>query len=122
MPEMASQEQRLLRVNMNLLPLGGPQLRWRDLVIYGGHPLGRVVIGMHLPDGEWLNVSGEIEPLRPWHSPTFLTAFVLMTIAAAGLTLWAVRRLTEPVLYFGGGRGGPRARRKRAAAARRRPK
>jgi signal transduction histidine kinase len=97
MPEMASQEQRLLRVNMNLLPLGGPQLRWRDLVIYGGHPLGRVVIGMHLPDGEWLNVSGEIEPLRPWHSPTFLTAFVLMTIAAAGLTLWAVRRLTEPV-------------------------
>jgi signal transduction histidine kinase len=97
MPEMAPLEQRLLRVNMNLLPLGGPQLRWRDLVIYGGHPLGRVLIGMHLPDGEWLNVSGEVEPLRPWHSPTFLTAFVLMTIAAAALTLWAVRRLTEPV-------------------------
>jgi signal transduction histidine kinase len=97
MPEMAPLEQRLLRVNMGLLPVGGQQLRWRDLVIYGGHPIGRVVIGMRLPDGEWLNVSGEVEPLRPWHSPTFLWAFVLMTIAAAGLTLWAVRRLTEPV-------------------------
>jgi signal transduction histidine kinase len=97
MPEMAPQEQRLLRVNMTLLPLGGPQLRWRDLVIYGGNPSGRVVIGMHLPDGGWLNVSGEFEPLRPWHSPTFLSAFVVMTIAAAGLALWAVRRLTEPV-------------------------
>ena len=38
-----------------------------------------------------------VEPLRPWHSPTFLAAFLLMTVAAAGLTLWAVRRLTAPV-------------------------
>ena len=38
-----------------------------------------------------------IEPPRPWHSPTFLAAFLLMTVAAAGLTLWAVRRLTAPV-------------------------
>jgi signal transduction histidine kinase len=97
MPQMSLPEQRLLRVNMNLLPLGSPQLRWRELVIYGGHPWGRVVVGMRLPDGEWLNVNGEVEPLRPWHSPTFLAAFVLMTIAAAGLTLWAVRRLTSPV-------------------------
>ena len=35
--------------------------------------------------------------MRPWHSPTFLAAFVLMTVVAAGLTLWAVRRLTAPV-------------------------
>ena len=38
-----------------------------------------------------------VEPARPWHSPTFLAAFLLMTAAAAGLTLWAVRRLTAPV-------------------------
>src|SRR3984885_2418104 len=50
-----------------------------------------------LPDGEWLNVKAELEPLRPWHSPDFLIAFGLMTVTAAGLTLWAVRRLTEPV-------------------------
>ena len=52
---------------------------------------------MHLPDGEWVDVTAEPEPLRPWHSPTFLTAFLLMTAAAAVLTLWAVRRLTAPV-------------------------
>jgi signal transduction histidine kinase len=38
-----------------------------------------------------------VERPRPWHSPTFLAAFLLMTLAAAGLTLWAVRRLTAPV-------------------------
>ena len=38
-----------------------------------------------------------MEPPRPWHSPDFLVAFVLMTVAAALLTLWAVRRLTAPV-------------------------
>ena len=50
-----------------------------------------------MPDGEWLNLSVPMQPPRPWHSPTFLVAFVLMTVAAAGLTLWAVRRLTAPV-------------------------
>ncbi len=97
MPEMPTPEQRLLRVNMNLIPLGGPKLRWRQLVVYGGHSWHRAIVGMQLPDDEWLNVKAELEPLRPWHSPTFLVAFVLMTAAAALLTLWAVRRLTAPV-------------------------
>ena len=38
----------------------------------------------------------ELEPVRPWHSPTFLAAFVMMTMVAAGLTLWSVRRLRPP--------------------------
>jgi signal transduction histidine kinase len=97
MPEMPMTEQRLLRVNMNLVPLGAPQMRWREMVIYGGHSWHHAVVGMRLPDGEWLNVNAELEPLRPWHSPSFLVAFVLMTAAAGGLTLWAVRRLTAPV-------------------------
>lgn len=97
LPEMPFPEQRLLRVNMNLFPLGGPNLRWRDLVIYGGHFTHLVAIGMQMPDGEWLNVTAQLQPLRPWQSSDFLVPFVLMTIAAAGLTLWAVRRLTEPV-------------------------
>ena len=42
-------------------------------------------------------MTAPIEPPRPWHSPTFLAAFLLMTVVAAGLTLWAVRRLTAPV-------------------------
>jgi signal transduction histidine kinase len=97
MPAMPGPEQQLLRINMNLVPLGAPQIRWRELVVYGGHNWHEVVIGMRLPDGEWLDVTAQLEPLRPWHSPTFLTAFVLMTAAAAVLTLWAVRRLTAPV-------------------------
>jgi signal transduction histidine kinase len=97
LPEMPIPEQRLLRVNLSLIPMGGPQLRWRELAIYGGHFWHHAVIGMRLSDGEWVNVTAELQPLRPWHSPTFLVAFLLMTAAAAGLTLWAVRRLTEPV-------------------------
>jgi signal transduction histidine kinase len=58
---------------------------------------GRMLIGLKMPDGGWLNFNAETEPPTPWHSPTFLTAFVLMTAAAALLTLWAVRRLTAPV-------------------------
>ncbi len=96
-PAMPLSEQQLLRINMNLVPLGAPQIRWRELVIYGGHTWHEAIIGMRLPDGEWMNVTAELEPLRPWHSPTFLTAFVLMSAAAALLTLWAVRQLTAPV-------------------------
>ncbi len=88
--------QRLLRVNLNLVPLPGG-VRPRPIQILGGPEWQRIVIGLHLPEGQWLNFRIEIEPLRPWHSPTFLAAFLLMTAAAAGLTLWAVRRLTAPV-------------------------
>jgi signal transduction histidine kinase len=97
MPEMPTPEQRLLRVNMSMVWMGAPNLRWREMVIYGGHPWGKVVVAMRLPNGEWLNVKAKLEPLRPWHSPTFLVAFSLMTAVAAVLTLWAVRRLTAPV-------------------------
>ena len=97
MPEMVMPEQRLLRVNMAMIPLGGNKLHWTDLVTYGGHVWHQAVIGMRLPDGEWVNVTAELQPLRPWHSPTFLAAFLVMTITAALLTLWAVRRLTAPV-------------------------
>jgi signal transduction histidine kinase len=97
MPVMRPDEQFLLRRNMNLIPLGGPNLRWREMVILGGNSWNQVVIGLRLPEGNWLNVTAELEPLRPWHSPTFLWAFALMTVAAGGLTLWAVRRLIAPV-------------------------
>jgi signal transduction histidine kinase len=88
--------QRLLRVNMSLVPLMGAP-RWQGLNIQGDPHRHLVMVGMHLPDGGWLNVSVPLEPARPWHSPAFLIAFLLMTAAAAGLTLWAVRRLTAPV-------------------------
>lgn len=97
LPETPPPLARLFRVNMNLVPMGGPAYHWRELILFGGPEWHRILVGLKLPDGEWLNVRVPVEPPRPWHSPAFLTAFVLMTLAAAGLTLWAVRRLTAPV-------------------------
>lgn len=96
LPEMPPPAQRLLRVNLSLVGMQ-PALRWRDVQILGGPRWHRLVIGLRLPEGEWLNVTLPVERPRPWHSPAFLTAFLLMTLAAALLTLWAVRRLTAPV-------------------------
>jgi signal transduction histidine kinase len=97
LPEMLVPMQRLYRVNLNLVPVGGPQHRWKQLMVLGGPMWHRIVFGLLMPDGEWLNVTMAAEPPRPWHSPTFLAAFVLMTVVAAGLTVWAVRRLVAPV-------------------------
>ena len=38
---------------------------------------------------------------RPWASPPFIWAWLGITLAAAVLTLWAVRRLTAPVRLLG---------------------
>ncbi len=96
LPDELPLGQRLLRVNLNLVPLMGVP-RWHGLRILADHDRHLLFIGIHMPDGDWLNLSVVEEPLRPWHSPRFLAAFLLMTVTAAGLTLWAVRRLTAPV-------------------------
>ncbi len=87
---------RVIRINMNLVPLR-PANRPAEMVIRGMPWDGQVVIGYRFPDDGWLNVTIPVPPPRPWHSPTFLLAFALMTIAAAALSFWAVRRLTGPV-------------------------
>jgi hypothetical protein len=96
LPPTPPPEQRLLRVSMNLAPMPG-HLRPHDIHMLGGPFWRRLLVSLRLPEGGWLNVTVKLEPPRPWHSPTFLAAFLLMTAAAALLTLWAVRRLTAPV-------------------------
>jgi signal transduction histidine kinase len=86
----------LLRVSLNLVPLMGVP-HWRGLRVVAVPARHAVIVAMHLPDGDWLDMSVPVEPLSALHSPTFLAAFILMTVAAAGLTIWAVRRLTAPV-------------------------
>ena len=88
--------QRLVLVNLSMVPLP-PPLRPREVRIYGGVENGRLMVSLALPARAWLNVEARIDTPRPWHSPSFLYAFVAMTLAAAFLSLWAVRRLTEPV-------------------------
>ena len=88
--------QRLILLNLSMVPLPLP-LRPREVRIYGGIEEGRIMVSLALPARAWLNVEARIDPPRPWHSPSFLSAFLAMTMAAAFLRLWAVRRLTEPV-------------------------
>ncbi|MEI7713029.1 MAG: ATP-binding protein [Rhodospirillales bacterium] len=76
---------------------GTPGVAPVDIVAHGGLQTHRMAMGIRLSDGSWLNFQAELGPPRPWHSPTFMGAFGLMTAVAAGLTLWAVRRLTQPV-------------------------
>ncbi len=85
-----------IRVNMGLVPVR-PVNRPRDLVIRGAPWSASITVAMKFPEGPWLILHAVQPRPRPWHSPTFLLAFVLMTAAAATLSFWAVRRLTGPV-------------------------
>ncbi|WP_338150991.1 ATP-binding protein [Neoroseomonas soli] len=85
---------RLFR--LDLLNSGPPRLRPREVRLGSWRP-GGFQASLRLPDGEWLNLRVEMPPPRPWHSTTFLAAFVVMTVAAVLLILWAVKRLMRPV-------------------------
>jgi hypothetical protein len=86
---------RLLRLDG--LRQAPPRFRPREVLIATHGRPGRLMVSLRFPDQGWLNLRLEMPPPRPWHSETFLFAFVLMTLAAVALTLWAVRRLTRPV-------------------------
>jgi signal transduction histidine kinase len=85
---------RLFR--LDLINSGPPRLRPREARV-AALPPGGFQAALRLPDGEWLNIRVELPPPRPWHSATFLAAFVVMTVAAVLLILWAVARLMRPV-------------------------
>jgi signal transduction histidine kinase len=90
-----------IRANMTLVPVR-PVNRPRDVVIRGAPWSPAITVAFKFPDavgspGGWLLLRVALPRPRPWHSPTFLLAFVLMTAAAAALSFWAVRRLTGPV-------------------------
>ncbi|MFN6953166.1 MAG: ATP-binding protein [Acetobacteraceae bacterium] len=74
---------------------GPSRSRPRELLVGGAQD--RMLVSLRLPDGDWLNFTVRLPPLRPWHSETFLFAFLLMTLAAVALVVWAARRLTRPV-------------------------
>jgi signal transduction histidine kinase len=74
-----------------------PQNRPADILMRGLPWDGALTIGLEFPEGGWLVLKMPVPRPRPWHSPTFLIAFVLMTAAAAILSFWAVAQLTGPV-------------------------
>ena len=88
--------ERLARlIRPEVLMQGAPRFRPREVVVGGRSD--RMLVSLRLPDGEWLNLTLRVTPPRPWHSETFLYAFLLMTLTAVALVLWATRRLTRPV-------------------------
>ncbi|WP_338147223.1 ATP-binding protein [Neoroseomonas oryzicola] len=86
---------RLFR--LDLLGAGPQRLRPREVRLGPPDIPGGFNASLRLPDGEWLNIRVSLPPPRPWHSATFLAAFLVMTGAAALLILWAVARLMRPV-------------------------
>ncbi len=88
--------EQTVRVNIHALPMR-PGLRPHMVSVHGDLKAHRLEVSVRLPDEAWLNVRLRLRPVRFWHSPTFLAAFVLMTFAAGLLAVWAVRRLTGPV-------------------------
>jgi signal transduction histidine kinase len=96
MPPVPPREAARFRLDGPAPGFGPPRLRPRE-VLSAELPGGAIGVSIRLPDGPWLNLSLRLPPTRPWHSERFLLAFVAMSLAAAGLTAWAVRRLTRPV-------------------------
>lgn len=76
---------------------GPPRFRPREVLIGTNGRPDRLMVSLRFPDEGWLNLRLEMPPPRPWHSLTFLLAFLVMTLAALALTLWTVRRLIRPV-------------------------
>ena len=96
MPPPPLPAMRLFRLDQ-IASAGPPRFRAREARVAGlGGPF-EFAISLRLPEGPWLNMRVRLPRPRPWHSETFLLAFLVMTATAAGLTLWAVRRLTRPV-------------------------
>lgn len=72
-------------------------LRPRETLMFGDTDTRRLRVGMRLPEGQWLVLDLPLTPPQIWHSRNLLAAFLLMTLAAALLTIWGVSRMTAPV-------------------------
>ncbi|MCQ8241950.1 ATP-binding protein [Rhizosaccharibacter radicis] len=89
--------QRMIRGRVQFMPM--PEwLRPREVVV-GVRPAGRRYgVAIALPDEDrWLTVFFVMPFADPFLSPTLPVAFLLMTVTAGVLSIWAVRRLTRPL-------------------------
>jgi hypothetical protein len=49
------------------------------------------------PPATWLTLTSTLPSPAPWRSPSFATAFIVMTLLGAVMIVWAVRQLLVPV-------------------------
>lgn len=81
----------------NLPPLP-PHLRPRQILFSSPPGSPRRAVAFLLPDEtRWLTIRYTVPRPNPFRSPTFPTAFALMTVAGGILIIWGVRRLVAPV-------------------------
>ena len=83
-------------INMDSFPLP-PELRPQHMRFAVDPETRREFTGLEMPDGTWLVISSHLPGPGALQGTEFLVAFVIMTVLAAALTIWAVRRLTAPV-------------------------
>lgn len=88
--------QRLMRADMLQMPLPHA-LRPVETLVHSDEMQRRIVVALRSPEGQWLRADIRRPQVWPWHSGAFMLTFVTMSVIAASLTLWAVRRLIEPV-------------------------
>jgi signal transduction histidine kinase len=87
----------LMRLNLAMMPMPN-ELRPSQIEIGGSPQSERYAFALELPDGTgWLNVAMRAPSQGLFADPTFPIAWLLMTLIAGLLTVWAVRRLTAPV-------------------------
>jgi len=96
MPPVNEEVARRFRLIGPPPPFGPPRFRPREVLVAGIPPDG-FVLSMRFSDGGWLNLRVQPPPPRPWHSETFLWAFIAMSGCAVVLILWGVRRMIRPV-------------------------
>ena len=96
MPPVAGEVARRFRLDSPPPPFGPARFRPREILVAGISPTG-FLASMRFADGGWLNLRVEPPPPRPWHSETFLWAFIAMSVCAVALIFWGVRRMIRPV-------------------------
>lgn len=96
MPPVNEEVARRFRLAGPPPPFGPLRFRPREVLVAGIPPDG-MVLSLRFIDGGWLNMRVQPPPPRPWHSETFLWAFIAMSCCAVALILWGVRRMIRPV-------------------------
>ncbi|MDE8345947.1 MAG: ATP-binding protein [Acidocella sp.] len=103
------------------LPLGARQIIRASIFAYGIprsiRPHGIILRGIGFPPNDvisfglsddtgpgppspatmWLTITSPLKPPAPWRSPSFATAFIVMSLLGASMIFWAVRKLLVPV-------------------------
>jgi signal transduction histidine kinase len=88
---------RSVLVNIAGFPLT-PEFRPRRIQLMADPDHRLQITALQMPHGsDWLIVSSPLPRPDALQGPAFLAAFLVMTVLAALLTIWAVRRLTAPV-------------------------